>query len=409
MNKLLQSKKRGSAIALVVVAVLALLAMGMGLLSLGSNSRIYSIRIASEIAARCAADSGLEKALFEMNEKLKVKTWNGSILPQAKNEKMPYCDEVLSYTISGDPTSGYVITSLGKSGQAERTVIATIGLKGLFDNAILTKNTLILKPSTHVDGYNSLYPLDTDTDADIGSQSILGSCIVLNSGVTIEGDVVVGIGGDPDTAIKDLGATTGNRYAMTEIDPLPLISPPSDLLNMGTAISASGQTVTITPVDNGAYTGINLAQSDTPGALEISGGDVVLHITGDIEVGNSCEIIVKDGSSLTIYIDGNIHCHNDCAINSECPPENPTKLKLYATGEDEQFFDIKAKSNWSGIIYAPNADIDLYAKGDFYGSIVADNFELKAGGNFHYDKALKNNVSIDDEGVRFIVKRWREE
>ncbi len=85
MKKLLQSKKRGSAIPLAVVAVVILLAMGMGLLRLGLNSRIFSIRTTSDIAARSAADAGLTKALFEMNEKLQVKPWDDSTLPQAIN------------------------------------------------------------------------------------------------------------------------------------------------------------------------------------------------------------------------------------------------------------------------------------------------------------------------------------
>ncbi len=110
---------------------------------------------------------------------------------------------------------------------------------------------------------------------------------------------------------------------------------------------------------------------------------------------------------LAPYIDGDIHCRAGSSVNNEYPPENPTKLKLYGTSEVQQYFDIKAKSTWSGIIYAPNADVDLYANGDFYGSVVADNFELKAGGNYHYDEALRE-VEVDDEGVRFVVKRWHE-
>jgi len=73
MKKLLKSKRPGFAIPLAVVAIMILFAMGVGMLSLGTNSRIYSIRSASDIAARCAADSGLTMALFQMNEKLKVK------------------------------------------------------------------------------------------------------------------------------------------------------------------------------------------------------------------------------------------------------------------------------------------------------------------------------------------------
>lgn len=86
MKRLLPSNKRGSAIPLALVAVMILLAMGVGLLSLGLSGRNYSSRTASGIAARCAADAGLTKALFEMNEKLKVKPWNDSSLPEATNE-----------------------------------------------------------------------------------------------------------------------------------------------------------------------------------------------------------------------------------------------------------------------------------------------------------------------------------
>ena len=51
MKKLLKSKERGSAIPLAVVAVLILLAMGTGLLSMGLNSRTFSTRTTSDIIA----------------------------------------------------------------------------------------------------------------------------------------------------------------------------------------------------------------------------------------------------------------------------------------------------------------------------------------------------------------------
>ena len=145
MKKLIQSKKHGSAILLALVVVLILLAMGTGLLRLGLNSRIFSIRTASDIAARCAADAGLTMALFRMNEKLQVKPWNDSTLPEAIDTNLPYCDAVFSYTVTGDLTSGYIISSVGRADQAQEEVSATIRLQGLFEFSILTKETLILK------------------------------------------------------------------------------------------------------------------------------------------------------------------------------------------------------------------------------------------------------------------------
>ena len=409
MKKLLQSMRRGSAMPLSMVAVMILLALGVALMSLGMKRRIYAMRMTSDITARCAADAGLTLALFEMNEKLQVKPWNDSTLPQATDISLPYCDnQVCSYTVTGDLGGGYTITSIGESGHAIRGVRATIELHGLFDHAILTRDNLILKSGTLIDGYNSLDPLDTDTDVDIGTQSILDSSIILNMGVIVDGDVVVGVGGNPNTVIQDLGATTtGSHYAGMEQELLPQIVPPTDLFDMHSDISVQGQTAALTPADNGQYSLISLKQETVPAILEISGGDVVLHITGDIQLGQSCEIIVKDGSTLTLYVDGNIHCRESSGINPDIPSQEANTLHVYATGQGVQLFDLKAKSQWTGVVYAPNAEITLYASGDAYGAVVAKKFEFKAGGNYHYDEALRN-IDMDDEGVRFVIKRWEE-
>jgi hypothetical protein len=406
MKKLLQTKKRGSAIPLAIVVVLILLAMGTGLLSMGLNSRTFSLRTTSDITARCAADTGLTMALYQMNEKLKVQPWSGSSLPKATDISLLHCDASYSYSVTGNLAQGYIMKSVGKADQAQRAVYATIGLQGLFEHAILTKGSLVLKSGTTIDGYNSGDPLDTDFNVDIGTQSTEDSMVVLNSGVNVKGDVLVGLGGDPDTVIKDLGATTGDQFGGTEKDPLPPVTPPT-LTDMMGGIEAKGKTITITPLENGQYSNIDLASSSDVGILEIDKGDVILYITGNIELGNSCEIVVKDGSSLTIYLDGDIVSGNGSSIGTENPTKDALTIQLYGTGEGEQNFDIKAKNEWTGVIYAPNADIDLYAGGDVYGAIVANSFEFKAGGNYYYDEALRT-VSLEDEGVRFVVERWYE-
>jgi hypothetical protein len=405
---------------LAMIAVMILLAMGAGLLSLGVNVRIYSIRMASDIEARCAADAGLTMALYEMNNKLQAKSWDGSSLPLATDISLPSSDGVYSYRVTGDLGGGYTIESIGESGQARRSVQATIRLESAFNHAILTKQTLILKSGTLVDGYNSADPDDKDIDVSIGSQSTSDSSIVLNMGSIINGDVVVA-GGDVDTVIKDLGATvTGDKYVSGQ-QLLPKVTVPESLaIDMG-AISATGATVQIDASDSGTYTGITLQQlvvkegkgpkaveTTTPAILEVTDGDVALYLTGDIQLGNGCEIVVKEGASLTIYTDGNIHCRFGSSINSEAPSEQASTLEIYATGEGSQSFDIKAKSNFTGVIYAPDADVDLYAGGDAYGSIIANNFDFKAGGNFYYDEALSQKNTIDDEAVVFVVDRWSE-
>jgi hypothetical protein len=406
MKKLLKSKKRGSAIPLAMVIVIILLAMGTGLLSMGLNSRTFSIRTTSDITARCAADAGLTMALYEMNKKLQVKPWVSGSLPKAGDTSLLNCDATYNYEVTGNPTNGFIMTAVGKADNAQRTVYATLGLQGLFEHAILTKGSLVLKSNTVIDGYNSADPLDKDFDVNIGTQSTEDSMVVLNSGVDVKGDVLVGLGGNPDTVIKDLGATTGDQLGGTEKDPLPTITPPA-LTDTGLDLTAKSSTITITPSDNGQYGNISLASSKDAGILEVDGGDVVLYITGDIDLGNACEIIVKDNSSLTIYINGDITTGNGASIGTQNPTKDAMTIQLYGTGTGGQNFDIKAKNEWTGVIYAPNAHVDLYANGDAYGAIVADSFEFKNGGNYYYDEAL-SEVSMQDEGVSFVVERWYE-
>jgi hypothetical protein len=401
-RRLLQSVRRGSALPLVMAAVLILFVMGMGLLSLGLHSRILAIRAGSEIVARCAADAGLTQAVYEMNEKLKVQPWNGSTLPQATGQALPNCSATFSYTVTGDLASGYYLESTGNYILADRKVSCILPLQGPFEKAIFVQGALILKAGTVVDGYNSGDPSITDVAVCIGTNSTLTDSIVLNSGVTVDGDVLIGPSGSVEDVIQDHGASTGDRYALIEEVEFPAVTPPG-LANKG-ILMIHGTTVVIGPADSGQYTKIVIKRAAEPGILEISGGEVVLEVSGDIDLGQDCEIIVASDASLTSYLGGNLNTDNNAGINNQNAPGD---FKLYGTGTDQTFI-IRAKSEVLGAIYAPNADITVMAAGDVYGSFVGNSFQMMSGGNFYYDEALKE-VSVNDEAVQFVVRGWSEE
>lgn len=405
MSKPLKSKRKGSVMPLMLVAVVILFVMGVGFLSLGLHSRIFAQQNASEIAARCAVDVGLTKAVFEMNAKLEAKPWDDSILPEVTGEALPNCDATFRYTVTGDISSGYIIESVGQSGRAQKRVRCALPLQGLFESAISTQGTIELKSNTLISAYNSLDPLDTDGGLKISTNSILLDSVILNSGITVNGDILVGVGGSVEEVIKDLGAVvTGGEYALSEDILFPPITVPV-LTDMGAGISVHGATLTIGPADSGKYGGISLKRATNPAVLEIAGGDVVLHVTGGIGMGEECEIVVKEGASLALYLDGDLVTHNNAGINNE---GSPKKLKLYGTSQSSQNLDIRAKGKFSGAVYAPNASVTVMAGSDIYGAVNAQSFELKSGGNFYYDKALKN-VGVDDEDVRFVITQWQEE
>lgn len=404
MNKSLQSKKPGFVMVLVLLTVVILFVLGLGLLGLGQHCRIFAVQTASELTARCSADAGLTKAVFEMNEKLKVKPWDdGSTLPSATDETLPNCDAVFSYTVTGDSSSGYIAESTGKSGRAERKVNCALRARGPFEAAIFADTSISLKNEAIVDGYN--YG-DGEENLQIGTNNTEPGSITLANAAVVNGDVVVGVGGDPDVVIdSDWSNITGETYALTERYELPSITVPEELQDLSSQGTISGSTVM---TSSGKYDSINLAHTETL-TLTID-GSVALYIIGNIELKNDAQLQVVDANtnpdaSLTLYVGGNIAVGNACVINNETA--DPKRLKIYGLDscENIQFDNASA---FCGTIYAPKADVVFCNAVNIFGAVVADNFKQENAGVFYYDASLRD-VSLNDECVRFVVNQWHEE
>lgn len=404
MNKKnpLQSKRKSSAMALMLVALTVLLVMGVGMLSLGLRGRILALQAASEIAARCAADAGLTKALFEMNEKLKVKPWSDSNLPQVTDEALPNCDAIFSYTVTGDSSNGFTVESVGNYSWAQRKVNSTLRLQTLFEYAVFTQGSTLLKTGTTIDmcNFNA-----GDPPLQIGTNSTEAGAIVAKSGVTIDGDVVVGMGGDPEVVIDALNeaAITGSVYVAPEEYELPSITVPQylqELPSQGTL--TGGTTITTT----GKYDNIDLGNSE----IAAINGAVSLYVTGNIILDNSAEIQIVDANtnpdaSLIIYLGGDFLSQNGGIVNNLT--RDATRVKIY--GLDTCLsFNFKTNSIFHGAIYAPNADVRLHNSVEVYGSIITNSFIQDVRCNFHYDASLRD-ATVSDEAARFVVKRWHEE
>jgi len=363
--------------AIVLCSIVLLLVVGTGLLNLGFHSRSFGARTCSGIAARCAADAALTKALFDMNRKLMASAWDSNTMPQVTDETLANCDATFSYNVRGDLGNNYVVTCIGSSGQTTKTVSAILRLQGLFDNAITAKNTIDLKTGTMVDGYDSSNPSAGDVPVKIATSSEDEGSIKLKPGASVDGDMLLGIDG---------------YY--------PDVTPPI-LPAMG-AIDLQEETLDLEPEQSGQYSYINVKNN---GQIVIDGGDVVLHITGDMWFGQGTEFLIREGSSVTIYLDGDLTAGNSSGITNET--QTPSNFALYGTGDDQRF-ELKAKSDWFGVIYAPNAEITIKAGANIFGAFVSADFEMKAGGYIYYDAALQN-VTTTDVGVSFVVDRWQEE
>jgi len=401
-KKLLKSKRKGTVMALMLVALMVLLLTGVGLLGMGLRSRIFALRTASDIAARSAADAGLAKALFEMNKKLKVKPWNDSTLPQITNEVLPGCDATFSYTITGNSSSGYTVESAGNYSRAERKVNATLRLQTPFEYGIFVQSSMVLKNGTTIDWYN--YNAD-DKNLQIGTNSTAGAAITAKLGVIINGDVVVGVDADPGEVVDNAheAVITGDVYAMPEEYELPSVTVPQYLQ----LLPSQGVLTNSTTISSSAkYDSINLSA----GNIAKIDGAVTLYVIGNLILDNSAQLQIVDAStnpdaSLTVYLGGNLVNKNGGLFNNETL--NAGKLKIYGLDTCTRM-DFMNSGVFYGAIYAPNADVHLYNSFEFFGSVIANSFRQDVNADLHYDASLRN-ATVNDEAVRFVVKRWCEQ
>jgi hypothetical protein len=345
-----------------------------------------------------------------MNRMLETRTWSQSELVDSDvSGTLPNSSTTFNYDIAATGESlkkpEFTVTSVSQVRQMHAGVSAVVALRGLFESAILVQQRIELSPGVTVDGFNSADPADTDADLKMGTLSTVADSISIGPGTLINGDVFVGIGGDPGTVIDAGGTITGRTYRLIIEPEQPVITVPP-LPDMGMALDAKGTTINLTPAASGTYTSISLEKSsDTDGSLVITGGKVELHITGNVNMKQGCELIIESGSSLVLYVDGDIYTSNLSGLNNQAG--NVKDFQIYGTGSAGQIFNIKPKSAIFGTIYASRADITVYPKTEIAGAIVGRNVTFKSKCIFHYDEALRN-VSIEEEGVRFVVARWRE-
>ncbi len=401
--RIVGKRRRGAVLPLMMIAVVVLLTMAVGLLSLGYHGRLAGVRSASEIAARSAADSALAEAICQMNVKLQVKPWSDSSLPVTSGQSLPNAEATYAYVVTKGSGGAYEVEAVGSSGSSTRTVDSTLRLKGPFDFAVFAEDTLELKNGSLVDWYN----FDADDHAmQLGTNSTNSGAIILKNGTTINGDVVVGAGGEPATVIdQHAGVTiTGSTYAMPYTQVLLPVSVPVALLSLPSE-GIIDKSMTIS--SNAHYDSIDLGNSKVLTIDE----PVMLYIARDIELGNSAEIRIggssdgDDDASLILYLGGDLEAKNSSGLNNLT--QEAGRFELYCLSSC-QSIDLKNSSDFYGAIYAPSANVLLRNSADVYGSIVADTFELKNSATVYYDTSLRDR-SENDEAVRVVIERWTEQ
>jgi hypothetical protein len=392
-------KRPGYVSVMAIITAVFLFIIGIGLLTLGFGRRLYSIRSNQQIAARCAADYGLTKAVYEMNKLLPNVT---SPLPAEAGVQISGTDSKYSYTVTGS-TGNYTVRASGTSGSITKTVQCNLRLKSAFEYAVLTKNNLDIGSVSTVNCDNCgdiPLKIGTTNNPNINAQ------ITLKPNSTVDGDIVLGQGGIPELVIGP-GATYNNIYAVATDYDLPMPDAPTGLSNKSELkLQGVSQNKTLTASDSGIYPNITLQQD----VILTVDGDVTLYVTGNISLGthgadDSSHIEINTANpnaKLTIYLGGSFESKNGAAFNDV---GDPNKLTLYGLASNS--INIKNSGNFAGTIYAPNATVNIGNSAVVYGSVIANNYTQDNSAVFTYDANLRK-VTESDKLVRFVPTHWKE-
>ena len=399
--KLHHSNGKGSAITLVLLAVVILLVTGIGLLSIGLRSQILAVRTTSDIAARMAADAGLVEAIYKMNEKLQIKPWDESSLPSATNESLPNSELTYSYKVGQDLNGDYVIVSVGSSGQSTKQVECKLGIESPFDFAMFGSRYLSLKAGTTIDGYNFELPTEK---LKIGVNSIEAGAIFARLGVLIDGDVFVGPGGDPNIVVdaQNEVVITGDYFVLAEARPLPAVPLPTHLDSLP---SLGTITTSMTLSGNAKCDAISL----TNNAVLTINGPVSLYVIGKTKIDTGAQIKIVDATInpdayLNLYLGNEFTIQNGGMLNNNT--KDTGKFKMYGLTNCTNFAFL-TDSILYGAVYAPYANFSMLNKVEIYGALIVECLSQQVSSNFHYDAALQRG-KVNDEFVEFVIERWRE-
>jgi Tfp pilus assembly protein PilX len=378
----MNGKHRGMALVLVIGIMFILMALGTGTLYCGLQNRVLAVHDSEQIVAKAAADAGLKKAVSAMNSHV-----SGPPLPSATNEALPGCAASYSYAVTQNPDHTYSATSTGTSGTATRTVGGKLKSSSSLWSAVSLNADVSLAS-------NSQIRPRAGSSLKLQTNSVASKKVSLKSNAVIQGDVAVGPGGNPATVI-DLGGgqITGTTSAAQQALSLPAVVPPTGLPDSGDE-QISGSEVISSDKRCSSLT--------LQGAQVQIQGDVTLYVTGNVTIKSSSQLLVRDGSRLTLYVGGTFSLKGGVIKEVNLRPE---KLQIYGTPTCTSI-DFSSSTTAYTAIYAPAAQCSLGSSSKLVGVFSGKSLALASSSTLYYDASVDGQCLFGT--TTYSIDRWWE-
>jgi Tfp pilus assembly protein PilX len=436
-RQFLPSQQARGAVLIVALLITALIALALGsYLTLNLTASRLARQSYQQGSSFHLAEAGAEEAVWSFNQ---ANAGNPAAWTGWTSQNAAAWRKFAGFDFGGNTTGTIKVYVNNTSPGAERPTVvalATVESPGTPPTSKLVSVTLarrsyfagglVGKDSLRFSGLNtSVDSWDSDPDNNPATAPVPYSAAVRRDGGSIAtlavttgsmlvnqahvwGNVSTG-GGAPEVGVQGSirGASTPEGV---QIDParvstdfaasLPFITAPVD----GTPIAVLGDTLgTAGTSTKWRCPALILNGTKTLTIL----GHVILILTGStgsvLDVTGNAGIIVPEGSSLEVYLEGDAKIAGNGLANGNTRPAS-CKFWGINTSTAGQSIQIAGNGALNTVIYAPNADVKINGNGDIMGAVVARSINLTGNASFHYDESLAR----DGENTPFGIARWRE-
>lgn len=228
----------------------------------------------------------------------------------------------------------------------------------------------------------------------IGTNVVGGGDIELSMNSEIQGDVLLGPGGDPATAVDlAMGSSiSGSITAATTATVLAPQAPPPVTPPLASVDVSMADKLAIPP---GAYSSIDVS---TGSQLTLSSGVYYVDHDFELSLGTSLKCDITAGP-VELYIGGDFDAASNSQINVAGPPDN---LRVYLLGSSPEV-ELSSNSTAHMVVYGPGASLDMSTNSTLIGAFVGDRIEMSMNSRLLFDTSLAGSTPATPGNGRWIL------
>ena len=398
-------RRRGGVLAIVMIAVLTVAAVSAGMLQLGGA------------VTRRQASSVNIKLAFYMAEAGLAESYSGLVIGKTGNvgtEQDParFGNGLFWVEATDNPDGTVTLESTGMvgNGRAELSLVIEPTGKSVATLGIFSDQALEVEKGASLDGWNSgdegygqpaggggMMMMGPVVSAPMGRLGSNGT-VQIEGGAQIEtvidGDVTPG----PNEQVVTTGNVTinGSTSPALAATPLPVVDVP--VFTQDPGISHGGATPLLLQPGKA---GIEYLRVREDAKVVIQGPSVL--VMDSLVLEQEAELVFDTaGGVIGLYVLQELDFDSDSVFS--VTGGDPSQLVIQVAGSTAAPVRLAGEGDFYGILYAPEADVQVYPEFEVFGSVVAQSLQLNGGVKLHFDQYL---VELASELALPKLVSWR--